>query len=606
MSFNGLRNSVFFVFVLSLACAYGGDTNVLVNPGFENGREGWFDRTCSIEAVKSPVHSGSSAARAFERGANWQGIKQSVFGKMEGGQTYKVSGWIRLEDAASDSVALSVEQQDDSGTNYHNVASATATNSDWVLLSGDFTLSVRGTLSVLDVYFEGPQPGVNFFVDDANAYGPEVIVPKPIPAEPTGACQIDVSTRHQKIEGFGASGAYYTENLVDHKDKTELYNVLFKELGLDIFRIKNSHDMDPKIFKDTVEIAKCAEAALGRDLKIMISSWSPPTYLKSDANTIGGTLKQKDGKFMYDEFAQWWCDSLAAFAKAGVKVDYINIQNELDYEAPWDSCQFAPTAASDPNLAAYDTAFETVWQKLNAEMGPAMPKMLAPESSGLGNCRQYIENLDDLSHVYGYSHHLYDCSGCGHAPDRFIPRMQSLRDLVLQHGDKPVFQTEFEEDPGKWPDAINTALTIHNAMTVEQVAAYLYWDLFWAPGTALLSMDDTFTYTIKPTYYAYKQYSAFINADFQRVDASSDNTGVRISAYISPDNKKLTVVIINVTADTDITLGLVFKDFSVSKGEIYRSSETENCVRVGSYKGQALKLPANSVTTLSLNAKLTP
>jgi len=598
----GLCLSLFFLLSLSLSHAYG-DTNILANPGFEKGTDGWFDRTCSIEAVTSPVHSGSGSAKAYNRGANWQGIKQSVFGKMEGGETYKLSGWVRLENAPSDSVALSVEQQDDSGTNYHNIASATATDSNWVELSGDFTLNIRGTLSVLDVYFEGPAPGVDFFVDDANAYGPEVIAPKPIPAEPTGTGQIDVSTRHQKIEGFGASGAYYTMNFVNHKEKAELCNLLFKELGLDIFRIRNNYDMDPNSFRETVEIAKCSKAALGRDLKIMMSSWSPPAYLKSNNSLIGGTLKKNDGKYMYAEFAQWWSDSLVAYAKAGLKVDYINIQNELDYEAPWASCKFTPTATTDPNLAAYDAAFEAVWQKLNAEMGSDMPKMLAPESSGLGNCKDYIENLDDLSHVYGYSHHLYDCSGCGSAPDRFIPRMVSLKNFISQHGNKPLFQTEFEHDPNTWTGAINTAHLIHNSLTVEEVAAYLYWDLFWAPRTALLSMDDQYTYTIKPNYYAFKHYSAFIDSGFQRVEATTENTGLRVSAYISPDNKKLTVVIINITADIDIALALSFKDFSISKGEIYRSSQTENCVRVGSYNGQApLKLPAYSITTLALSA----
>jgi len=602
MSLKALCESLFMLVFLSIVSAYG-DTNVLVNPGFESGTDGWFDRTCSIEAVKSPVHSGSGCAKAYNRGANWQGIKQSLFGKMVDEKTYKLSGWVRLENAPSDTVTLSVEQQDDSGTNYHNVASVTATDSDWTELSGEFELEVRGSLSVLDVYFEGPAPGVNFYVDDANVYGPEVIAPRPIPAEPTGTCQIDVSTRHQKIEGFGASGAYYTMNFVNHKEKTELCNIVFKELGLDIFRIKNNYNIDPNSFRETVEIAKCGEAALGRDLKIMISSWSPPADLKSNNSLVGGTLKKSDGKYMYDEFAQWWYDSLTAYAKAGVKVDYINIQNELDYEAPWASCKFTPTETLDPNLAAYDTAFETVWQKLHAEMGQDTPKMLAPESSGLGNSKEYIENLDDLSHVYGYSHHLYDCSGCGSAPDRFIPRMTSLSDFVSQHGNKPLFQTEFENEPGKWDDAISTALTIHNSLTVEKVSAYLYWDLFWAPGTALVSMDDQFTYTIKTTYYAFKQYSAFINANWQRVEASTDNTGLRVSAYISTDNKKLTAVIINITADIDIVLGISIKDFSISKGEIYRSSQTENCVRVGSFNGQAqLKLPANSITTLSLSA----
>jgi len=601
MTFNNFNKSLIFFFIFSLATAYG-DTNILVNPGFENGREGWFDRTCSIEAVTSPVHNGSGSGKAFARGANWQGIKQSVFGRMEGGSTYKISGWVRLDNASSDTVALSVEQQDDSGTNYHNIASATATNSDWVELSGEFTLNVRGTLSVLDVYFEGPAPGINFFVDDANVYGPEVIIPEPIPAEPDATGQIDVNTRHQKIEGFGASGAYYTMDFVKHKKKDELCNLLFKELGLDIFRIRNNYDMDPNSFHETAEIATSGEAALGRDLKIMISSWSPPVYLKSNANTIGGTLKKKDGKYMYDEFAQWWYDSLAAYAKAGVKVDYINIQNELDYEAPWNSCQFTPTATTDPNMAAYDIAFETVWKKLNTEMGPDMPKMLAPESSGLGNGQAYIENLDDLSHVYGYSHHFYDCSGCGSAPDRFIPRMVSLQNFVSQHGNKPIFQTEFENEPGTWADAINTAILLHNSLTIEKVSGYLYWELFWGPGTGLVSIEDSSTYTITPTYYAFKHYSAFINADWQRVEASTENTGLRFSAYISPDNEKLTAVVINTTEDTDITFAFSIKGFSSSKGEIYRSSRTQNCVYFGNCNEPGpLKLPANSITTLVLS-----
>ncbi len=142
-------------------------TNILANPGFESGTDGWSGRNCSIEAVSTPVHSGSGSAKVYGRGAYWQGIKQSMLGKMVDGKTYQISGWVRLEGAESDTVIVSVEQQDDSGTNYYNVASAAATDSGWVQLSGSFTLNVNGTLSVLDVYFEGPVPGVNFYVDDA-------------------------------------------------------------------------------------------------------------------------------------------------------------------------------------------------------------------------------------------------------------------------------------------------------------------------------------------------------------------------------------------------------------------------------------------------------
>jgi glucosylceramidase len=180
-----------------------------------------------------------------------------------------------------------------------------------------------------------------------------------------------------------------------------------------------------------------------------------------------------------------------------------------------------------------------------------------------------------------------------------------MEKLKSKYGNKPLFQTEFQhKEPNAWTQAINTAILMHNSLTVEGVAGYLYWDLFWGPGTvSLVSLNDPCSYTINPTYYAFKQYSAFIDSGWQRVDASTENSGLRISAYISPDNKKLTAVIINTAGSTDISLDLSLKGFSISKGEVYRSSQTEKCLYVGSYKGSGpLKLPANSITTLALSA----
>jgi glucuronoarabinoxylan endo-1,4-beta-xylanase len=595
--------SVLFVLAVMLFTYAYGDNNVLSNPGFERGKNNWFDRTCAIEPVSSPVHSGTGAVKVIKRLMNWQGVKQSIFGKLIERKVYKISGWVRLDNAKCDTVALSVEQQDDGGTQYIGVGRVVVTDSAWVQVSGEFILKITGALSVLDVYFEGPAPGVNFYVDDASVFGPEVDAPKVIPADPKGKSLIDVSKRYQKIEGFGASGAWCTKNLVNHNKKDELYNLLFKDLGLDIFRIGNYYDIDSSAYYESIEIAKRGEAALKRDLKIMISSWTPPPYIKSNGKRIGGTLKKVDGKFVYDDFAKWWANSVAAYTKAGIKIDYINIQNETDYEAPWESCIFTASETLDTNIAAYDKAFEAVWQKLNVSMGANMPKMLAPETSSLGNAKRYIQYLEGQNHFYGYATHLYDCSGCGSAPDRFIPSMGSFSNFVAQHRNKPVFQTEFEDGAGTWANAINTALVMHNSLTITNAAAYLYWDLFWTPGTALVSMNDSNSYTIKPSYYTFKQYSAFIDADWQRVEASTDNTGLRISAYISPDNKKLTAIIINTTDSTNISLDLSVKNFTISKGEIYRSSQNENCVLAGNFKKQIpLTIPANSVTTLSLNS----
>jgi hypothetical protein len=162
-----------------------GDANVLKNPGFENGTEDWTERSCTIEAVTTPVHSGAKSAKASGRAAEWQGIKQSLLGKVLNGKTYKISAWVRLENSDANNIIISIEQTDANGTMYKNVAKAMANKTGWVELSGEFTLETKGTLDTLDVYLEGPAPEINFFVDDVVVFGPEAT--KVVQADPNAA-----------------------------------------------------------------------------------------------------------------------------------------------------------------------------------------------------------------------------------------------------------------------------------------------------------------------------------------------------------------------------------------------------------------------------------
>ena len=72
----------------------------------------------------------------------------------------------------------------------------------------------------------------------------------------------------------------------------------------------------------------------------MISSWTPPNYLKNNGSPIGGTLaRHSDGSYKYDEFAEWWASSLVAYEQLGITATYISIQNEpsLDH-LPYTAC----------------------------------------------------------------------------------------------------------------------------------------------------------------------------------------------------------------------------------------------------------------------------
>ncbi len=145
-----------------------GDTNVLTNPGFESGTTyGWSGFGCNIEAVTVP-HWGNYSCLASNRSGTWSGPSQSLLGLIGDGQTCSFSGWVRLQNASNANVKVTIMQVDDGGTKYIFIGQSTASDSGWVNISGAFTINVDGILSQLLLYFEGPDPSVNFYVDDVS------------------------------------------------------------------------------------------------------------------------------------------------------------------------------------------------------------------------------------------------------------------------------------------------------------------------------------------------------------------------------------------------------------------------------------------------------
>lgn len=147
------------------------DVELLTNPGFENGTTGWEGRECTLAVSYFLPQSGVRCGRSTNRTEKWMGIKQSVLGKMINGQNYTISGWVRIS-TYSDNVILSVEQADDSGIHYINIAASQATNLGWIRLTGTFTLNAVGTLTTLDIYIEGAAPGVDIYWDNVSVFGP--------------------------------------------------------------------------------------------------------------------------------------------------------------------------------------------------------------------------------------------------------------------------------------------------------------------------------------------------------------------------------------------------------------------------------------------------
>jgi glucuronoarabinoxylan endo-1,4-beta-xylanase len=586
---------VFLILIPLLGTSYGAVSNVLTNPGFESGTTGWVARSCSITTVTSspPPYSGTRCARAYSRTATWNGIQQEIKDKVVVGQTYLISGRVRTSTSASSAVKISIQKTDDGKPAYATVASGTASSSGWVLLSGNYTVpEVNVIRTELYVYFEGPASGIDIYVDDANVFGQV-----PSVADPNATGQINFNVTHQTLDGFGASGAWYEGTVITlGNSNPNIYNILFRDLGIDIYRVRNTYNIDNGYITRSAQIIAASETALGHPLRIMNTSWSPPASLKSNSSTVGGTLaKDAYGNYRYADFAQWWADSLTAWSNAGVDSYYVNMQNEPKWTASWDTCFFWPTQ-NDAN-AGYKEAFAALCTKLNSL--PSRPLLLAPEGQDTTSTPDYVNALTaaDKNNVYGYSHHLYN--GSAENPDGLIAPMAALK-AAIGGDNKPLLQTEFSGNATTWTDAMNLAKLMHNAMTIEEASAYLYWELFWAPSSGLVSVTNS-NYTINPVYYTMKHFSKFTDPGWQRVDANSTSSDLRITAYKNPDEPNAAIVIINTSTTTDMNLTLALNGFNPQNSGIYQSKSDANFAYIGTFSTSTpVLLPKQSITTIHL------
>jgi len=147
------------------------DPNLVTNPGFESGTENWFSlgSTTTIAQELSNPHTGSYTVLVTKRTLLWHGIAQDLLSVLQPDTaTYNVSCWVRLKSTSSASFLLSITKTDDNGQAWMSV-SATISNS-WTYVSGSITIQVTGDMTDAILYAEGPEYGVDFYLDDVNVF----------------------------------------------------------------------------------------------------------------------------------------------------------------------------------------------------------------------------------------------------------------------------------------------------------------------------------------------------------------------------------------------------------------------------------------------------
>jgi glucuronoarabinoxylan endo-1,4-beta-xylanase len=420
--------------------------------------------------------------------------------------------------------------------------------------------------------------------------------------------ELKTQETHQTITGFGAALAYYEGWLTAHPNRSQIYDIIFKELSLDILRLRNAYGYDPGMVTRAKQFVDAAEKSLGHPIDVLVSSWGPPASYKSNNDRKnGGTLKYtvNNGKveFSYDAFANWWTESLDNYKANGIFPKYISIQNEPDFSATWESCLFKPSELinNTDTIAGYNKALNAVYDSVVQRENP--PLLIGPECVGIGyNAVENYVNVLDRNKIHAIAHHLYHGAESGTVKDD--PFTSSNYAKVGKYRPEiPKFQTEYSR--AEW---FVLAGMIFQSLEQENVSAYLYWDLIWSEG-GLVNLhfpwdqsrwENSVGYNRTKDFYVFKHYSAYIHPGWQRIGTSVNSGNIRSTAFISSTADSAAMVLIN-RSDTDtLKIKVDVPGYQIEKATAYSTTEDSDFVTTDYLTDTLFVVPPKSINTLDL------
>lgn len=163
--------------------------------------------------------------------------------------------------------------------------------------------------------------------EDATGY----TIPEQIPATLT----IQPEIEYQKIQGFGVMETSWQQSALTDEELNTLFGTGNNQLGCNILRVR----IAPKEKDQTADnrwgtVGRIAKKAKAMGATILATPWTPPVYLKTVNNIVGGELAD------YAGYAEYLKEFLSYMKQQDAAVDVISIQNEPDYKVTYESCDW--------------------------------------------------------------------------------------------------------------------------------------------------------------------------------------------------------------------------------------------------------------------------
>ena len=430
------------------------------------------------------------------------------------------------------------------------------------------------------------------------------------PAAPASVT-IDPTQVYQTIDGIGGSAADESAlRSMSEPARSQVLDLVFGDLAPSVVRIKPRPAMEP--VNDDADPAHVNAAGFVRpddhlwqldqifargNPKLLGALWTPPAWMKTNGQECcGGTLKPG----MAAELAEFFSVYLSYLEGEGHPLDWLSIQNEPESPSPWDANTYDP--------ASYANTAEIVAQRLVAD-GHAV-HLVGPETALANFATLFIapmsakptvaSRLDAVAfHLYQYGYYEIDA-----VADELAQVAASTPPGL------PLWMTEFSNTTGvgygSWDEGLAQAELIHAAL-VNGASMYVMWNLYrpGGPGEALVVIPTApglGDYTVTPKYWTLRQFTRFVRPGAQRIEASSGDPQLLVSAYRDPLAGTITAVLINAASEARWALVFGAEAELGDPPQLVRSSESENGVELPADSPERLgprmlRLPARSVTT---------
>jgi glucuronoarabinoxylan endo-1,4-beta-xylanase len=573
--------------------------NLVTNPGFETGNtSGWFAfGSPSIAAEASQVHSGSYACLVTNRTATWNGIAQSFVGVLQSGQNYDVSAWVKLVSGGNQTMQLTMQKTDGSGTSYAAIGSGSVSSSGWTALSGQYTYTPSGSVTALNFYAEMPSSSnTSYYIDDVQFTAAGTNPPI------NGVSVVDWTNLHQRIDGFGASSAYdgsWTTSQADllfSTNNVSYQSGTYNGIGLSLLRnhIVPAGSASASDTPTTVETS-IMQMAQARGARVWSAPWTPAVGFKStndiyDSKPItnainGGTFLGGDAtnRAYASQLANYVANMKTTY---GVNLYALSIQNEPDASVnTYDACQWTNTHIHD---------FVTNLYNALVAKGVGSTKIILPESQ---NWQDYhnlagpaMTDPNVAADVSIVACHNYDGAN-------------GPASLVKNNYGKALWETEVSQLGGETSDITNGvyyARRVYLFMTVAQANAWHYWWIVpFGSETGLM------TQSAGPTkrMFTIGNYSRFVRPNYYRIAATSSQPSALISAYKDQASTTFAIVAVNTNAAIDILQTFNLTNFTgasvtpwITSGALSLASQAPVSITNSSF---TYTLPAMSVVTFA-------